>query len=80
MAASIPEPNDLRDAAEALRLDVSSDEMAAFTVLSGGVLGFFQRLDQLEEPKPPVKYARVGGRRPSPDEDPLTAYAWPAFP
>ena len=76
MAASKPEPKDLRDAAEALRLDVSSDEMAAFTVLSEGVLGFFQRLDQLEEPKPPVKYARVGGRRPSSDEDPLNAWYW----
>ena len=76
MAARKPKPDDLRDAAEALRLDVSSDEMAAFTVLSEGVLGFFQRLDQLEEPKPPVKYPRAGGRRPSSDEDPLNAWYW----
>ena len=76
MAASKPKPDDLREAAVALRLDVSSDEMAAFTVLSEGVLGFFQRLDQLEEPKPPVKYPRSGGRRPSSDEDPLNAWYW----
>lgn len=76
MVASKPKLDDLREAAEALRLDVSSDEMAAFTVLSEGVLGFFQRLDQLEEPKPPVKYPRSGGRRPSSDEDPLNAWYW----
>ncbi len=76
MVASKPKLDDLREAADALRLDVSSDEMAAFTVLSEGVLGFFQRLDQLEEPKPPVKYPRSGGRRPSSDEDPLNAWYW----
>ena len=76
MGASKPTSDDLREAGEALRLDITPDEMAAFTALSEGVTGFFTRLDQLDEPKPAVKYARSGGHRPSSKEDPLNAWYW----
>lgn len=76
MAATKPTSKDLQEAGEAMNLDLTPDEIAAFDVLSGGVTGFFERLDQLEEPKLPLEYPRSGGHRPERGEDPLNAWYW----
>jgi amidase len=36
-------------------------------------LASYRRLDELAEPKLPVKYPRTPGHRPGPDENPLNA-------
>ena len=76
MAVSTPTADDLRTAAERLELPVSEEELTTFAMLSEGVSGFFQRVDQLEEQAQPPKYPRSGGHRPSSEEDPLNAWYW----
>ena len=36
----------------------------------------YERLDQLVEPAPEVRYPRSGGYRPEPEENPLNAWYW----
>ena len=76
MAVSVPTVEELRAAAQRLQLSVSDEELTTFAMLSEGVSGFFQRVDQLEESPPAPKYPRSGGHRPSADEDPLNAWYW----
>lgn len=76
MAVTAPTAEELRIAAERLGLPVVEEELTTFAILSEGVSGFFQRVDQLDEPPPEPKYPRSGGHRPSADEDPLNAWYW----
>ncbi|HWP41785.1 MAG TPA: hypothetical protein VNO14_01025 [Blastocatellia bacterium] len=76
MPVSKPTADDLRKAGETFRLNLTPEEIAVYEVMSEGVVGMFQRLDHLEEPKPPVKYPRSGGHRPSAEADPLNAWYW----
>jgi amidase len=68
--------DDLRKAGESFGLNPGPEELAAYEALSEGVMGFFERLDQIEEPRPAVKYPRGEGYRPSAEEDPLNAWYW----
>ena len=76
MAVTAPTGEDLRAAAERLGLPVDDEELTTFAMLAEGVGGFFQRVDQLDEPPPAPKHPRSGGHRPSADEDPLNAWYW----
>ena len=71
-----PTADDLRKAGESFGLNPGPEELAAYEALSEGVIGFFERLDQIEEPRPAVKYPRGEGYRPSAEEDPLNAWYW----
>ena len=76
MAVSAPTVDELLRAAERLELPVSEEELTTFAMLSEGVSGFFQRVDQLEEQARAPKFPRTGGHRPSSEEDPLNAWYW----
>ena len=76
MTISTPTAAELRRAAERLQLPVTDDELNSFALLSGGVSGFFRRVDQLEEQHRALRYPRAGGHRPSAEEDPLNAWYW----
>lgn len=71
-----PSPDDIRKAGETFHLHLTDEELAAFAALSEGITGFLVRLDQLEDPKPDVKYPREAGYRPSPEEDRFNAWYW----
>jgi amidase len=71
-----PSIDDLRKAAEVYGFNLSVEDLAAYRMLSEGVIGSLSRLDELVESGPPVKYSRDAGHRPTLDEDPLNAWYW----
>jgi amidase len=71
-----PSIEDLRKAAEAYHLHLTPEDLVSFRGLTDGVIASYRRLDELTEPKLPVKYPRATGSRPSPEENKLNAWAW----
>jgi amidase len=67
---------DLRKAAEAYHLDLTSEDLASYQGLAEGVMSAFTRLEQLDDRKPRVKYKREAGYRPAPWENRLNAWYW----
>jgi amidase len=63
-------------AARAHHFEPSPDELEAYSRYIATTLASFDRLDELIEPKLPVKYPRTTGYRPGPDENPYGAWAW----
>src|SRR4029077_11065661 len=49
---------------------------ASFRGLMGGAMASYARLDELSEPKLAVKYPRLPGYRPTPEENKLNAWYW----
>lgn len=76
MSVRKPSINDLQKAAEYFELDLTRDELEAYQGLSAGLVAALGRLDQLVETRPPVKYPRSVGYRPTAEEDPLNAWYW----
>ncbi|MEK7847372.1 MAG: amidase family protein, partial [Chloroflexota bacterium] len=61
--------------AEELYLDPSPEEVQEFTAVIERSLALFDRLDELPQPRRPIKYReRDSGYRPSPEEDPLNLF------
>jgi amidase len=56
--------------------DMSDEDLASFQGVMSGVLASCERLDQLVEPAPPVRYPRTPGHRPPAEENPLNAWYW----
>jgi amidase len=56
--------------------NISPDRLATFRGLIGPTLGSYARLDELVEPRLPVKYPRQPGFRPAPEDNPLGAWYW----
>ncbi len=71
-----PSLDDLRQAAQVFHLDLSVEDLLSFRGLMDGVLASYARLDQLPEPRLPVKYPRDAGYRPGPAENPYNAWYW----
>ncbi len=55
-------------------LDLSPEDLVSFQGLMAGPMASYQRLQELVEPKLPVKYPRTPGYRPERSEDPLNAW------
>jgi amidase len=72
--AQPPTPRQLREISASYNLDLSDADVESFLGLIGGVMASYDRLDQLVEPAPEVRYPRSGGRRPEPEENPLNAW------
>jgi amidase len=71
-----PSIDDLRKAAEAYHLQLTQQDLASFESLTGNVIASYRRLDELTEPKLPVKFPRSTGYRPNPEDNPLNAWYW----
>jgi amidase len=67
---------ELRRIAEAYHMDLTDADLLAFRDLMDEALASYRRVDELTEPKLPVKYARTTGHRPTPEENPLNAWYW----
>jgi amidase len=76
MPVRVPSVEQLLEIARSFGMHLDPDDAASFQRLMGGSIGSYNRLDQLAEPKLPVKYARAPGFRPGPDENPLNAWYW----
>src|SRR5438270_1116742 len=76
MTVRRPSRDDMVAAARANYFELSEQELEAYSALIDGSLGSYDRLDQLVEPKLPVKYARTPGHRPTDAENPYGGWAW----
>jgi amidase len=66
----------LRRVGQMYGLEFTDEELATYRGLMAGVLASYNRLDELTEPLPPVRYPRTSGYRPSPQENTLNAWYW----
>ena len=76
MSVESPSLETLREIADRYGLEVSDDDLRFYGEGMRGVLDSYERLDELDEPKLPVKYPREGGHRPGEEENPLGAWYW----
>ena len=75
---SIREPSaaDISDIAAGFGMKLSRADADSFLGLMQGVLASYRRVDELAEPKPVIRYPRERGQAPTPEENPLNAWAW----
>jgi amidase len=71
-----PSAEDLDAAARAHYFALNDQERLTFLEVMDGTLQSYDRLDQLAEPKLPVRYPRLPGYRPPAEENPLGGWAW----
>jgi amidase len=71
-----PSVNQLQEIAAFYGMHLTSEDAASFQGLMVGSIASYNRLDQLPEPKLPVKYPRAPGHRPSAEENPYNAWYW----
>src|ERR1700741_1558227 len=57
-------------------MTLTEADAASFCSLMGGSIASYARLDELPEPKLPVKYPRDPGYRPPAEENPYNAWYW----
>jgi len=74
MSVKRPTLDELDLIASQYGLDLSSEDLASFQGLMAGPLASYARLDELVEPKLPVKYPRTPGYRPEPADNALNAW------
>jgi amidase len=73
----MPSADDLRAAAARMGFTISDVEMPGFLRYIEETLPGFERLDQLPQPRIPVKYPRQDlGYRPTGDDNPYNGWAW----
>lgn len=78
----MPVPPRLPSVAQVLELGrefgmtLTEADAASFRGLMAGSMASYARLDELAEPKLPVKYPRLPGYRPSAEENPYNAWYW----
>ena len=76
MTVRRPGPEDLRAIAQRFHFTIPDEQMPAFEALLEGFLAPYDRLDELAEPRREPRYPRDGGAPPSPEDNPLGAWAW----
>ncbi|XP_078678546.1 amidase-like isoform X2 [Branchiostoma floridae x Branchiostoma belcheri] len=75
-AVRTPSVQQLSRAAAKLNLQLDEEELQQFRDVMQGTVASYQRVDQLVEPVPPVKWPRIPGWRPEPEENPHNAWYW----
>src|SRR5262245_40658425 len=68
MSPRLPTIEQVLDIAEFYGMHLTAEDAASFRGLMVGPIASYARLDQLAEPKLPVKFPRDPGYRPGPDE------------
>ncbi len=76
MPVRLPTTDQLDDIAVSFGLDLDDDDLRSFREIMRGPLTSYARLDQLAEPKLPVRYARTPGHRPTEADNPYNAWYW----
>ena len=72
----LPTAEEVRELGSGLGMSLSAAEAASYREMMRACFRSCARLDELEEPKPEVKYPRDGGTRPPDDENPYFAWQW----
>ena len=71
-----PTIEEVLDIADDFGLNLSLEDAESYQGLMSGTIESYDRLDDLSEPKLPVKYPRTTGYRPPPEENPYQAWYW----
>ena len=71
-----PTIEEVLDIAEGYGMTITVEDAESFRGLMAGTIASYHRLDDLDEPKLPVKYPRSPGYRPPPEENPYNAWYW----
>ena len=71
-----PTLEELDRIAGSYNLDLSVEDLESFRELIAGSLASYARIDELTPPAPEVRYPRLPGRRPEPEDNPLGAWYW----
>ena len=74
MLVEMPTPEELREVAKGLALNLSDEDVETFRGLMGASIAALNQVDAMPDELPPVKYPREPGTRPAPDENPLNAW------
>ena len=76
MAPRLPTTEQILDIANDFGMHLDREDAESFRGLMAGSMASYARLDQLAEPKLPVKYPRTPGYRPGPEENKYNAWYW----
>ena len=76
MTVKRPTPEQLYDLAEDMNMSLSDADLAFFHTAVDATMNAYDVIDALPDNLPEVTYPRTTGREPSPDENPLNAWAW----
>jgi amidase len=71
-----PSTEQLQEIANSFGMTLSAKDAESFRGLMAGSIDSYNRLDELAEPKLPVKYPRAPGYRPAPEENRYNAWYW----
>ena len=71
-----PSAHEVAELAREFEIELSADEAESYAEIIGGAVHAYRRIEELPERKPPVKYPREPGYRPSADENPYNAWYW----
>ena len=71
-----PTIEEVLDIAEGYGMTITVEDAESYRGLMEGTIASYHRLDDLDEPKLPVKYPRSPGYRPPPEENPYNAWYW----
>ena len=63
-----PSAHEVAELAREFEIELSADEAESYAEIIGGAVHAYRRIEELPERKPPVKYPREPGYRPSADE------------
>jgi amidase len=76
IAPRLPNVTELLDIARDYGMHLTEVDANSFRGLMAGAMASYARLDELAEPKLPVKYPRSPGHRPAQAENPYNAWYW----
>jgi len=76
MSVKRPSPKQVQEIAASFNMRVTDADAESYAALMAATLASYDRLDELSEPKPQVKYPRTPGYRPAPADNPLNAWYW----
>jgi amidase len=76
MTVTRPTPQQLDDLAVGMGMSLSAEDLAFFHAAMDATMAAYDVLDALPDNLPEVTHARTTGRPPSPEENPLGAWAW----
>src|SRR5262249_40969426 len=72
----LPTTTQVLEIAKAFGMTLTEEDAVSFRGLMSGSIASYARLDELAEPKLPVKYPRDPGYRPPAEENPYNAWYW----
>lgn len=76
IAPRLPTVDHLLELARSFGMRLTEADAASFRGLMAGAIASYARLDEMAEPKLPVKYPRLPGYRPDQAENPFNAWYW----